>query len=263
MKYDIDKLVHDLQVLGVKKGDTLLVHSGFRTINAENPLQVIEALEQAIGSEGTLVMPSFPGGSEFMLAQAGTVVDIRNRKSDCGVITETFRKLPGVKRSLSPGHCMAARGRKAAEILAGHEKCCVSAGKGSPFEKIIDLHGKILLIGTGNDHNTTLHYVENTHGAPTVCAIWFYPSVIDENGRQILVPTFPHMPGMPRDYTKVDPILTGAGLQINGKVGDAEARLIDAYQMNELIGGMIEKDHTFLIKKFDPDARIRSVLPTE
>ena len=250
MKYDIDKLVHDLQVLGVKNGDTLLVHSGFRTINAENPLQVIEALEQAIGSEGTLVMPSFPGGSEFMLAQAGTVVDIRNRKSDCGVITETFRKLPGVKRSLSPGHCMAARGRKAAEILAGHEKCCVSAGKGSPFEKIIDLHGKILLIGTGNDHNTTLHYVENTHGAPTVSRVLFYPSVIDREGRRILVPTYPHMPGLPRKYGTVDAELNAAGIQQQGKFGDAELRVIDAFAMNEFIGDKIEKDHCFLIQRF-------------
>ena len=261
MAYTLEKLVGDLHDMDVKAGDTLLVHSGFRTINAENPLQVIEALKKAVTSEGTLMMPSFPGGSEFMLAQAGTVVDTRDRKSDCGVITETFRKQSGVKRSLSPGHCMAAWGKNAEMLLAGHEKCRVSAGKGSPFEKLIELRGKILLIGTGNDHNTTLHYVENTHGAPTVCAIEFYPSVIDENGKRILVPTFPHMPGMPRDYTKVDSILTAAKLQINARFGDAEARLIDAWGMNELIGSMIEKNRTFLIKKFDPATRTSAELP--
>ena len=261
MKYSVEKLVSDLRNMGICAGDILLVHSGFRTINAENPLQVVEVLQSAVGSEGTLIMPSFPGGSEFMLAQAGTVVDIRNRPSDCGVITETFRKLPGVKRSLSPGHCMAAWGKRATEILAGHEKCRVSAGKGSPFEKIINAHGKILLIGTDHNHDTTLHYVENVHGAPTVCAREFYPSVIDENGSRILVPTFPHMPGLLRDYGKVEDILLQADIQQNCKFGDAEARIIDAYKMNELIGGMIEKDHTFLIKRFDPENTAHAVLP--
>lgn len=250
-KYSIEKLVDDLRELGVCSGDILLVHSGFRNINAESPAAVIEALETAVGEEGTIVMPSFPGGSEFLMVQSGMVFDVRSRKTDCGVIAETFRKMPGVKRSLSAGHSMAAWGRLQAELLAGHEKCRVSAGPGSPFEKIIAHRGKILLIGTGNEHNTTLHYVENVHGAPTVCSMEFYPSVIDENGRRILVPTHPHMPGLPRDYNKVDKVLIAAGLQKDGLFGNAEAHLIDAWGMNELIGSMIEQDRCYLIKKFD------------
>lgn len=254
MFYSIDKLCSDLQAMNIAAGDILLVHSGFRNINAENPAAVIEALEKAVGSAGTLVMPSFPGGSEFMLAQSGTVVDTRNRKSDCGVITETFRKMPGVIRSLSPGHCMAARGKLAAELMQDHEKCRVSAGWGSPFEKIIARRGKIVLIGTDNSHNTTLHYVENTHGAPTVCGIEFYPSVIDAAGRRIVVPTLPHMPGLPREYGKVDAELEAAGIQQRGKFGDAELRVIDAYRMNEFLGSKIEKDRCYLIRKFSLDA---------
>ena len=261
MKNSMEKLVSDLHNIGVNEGDILLVHSGFRSINAENPLQVVKALQTAVGSEGTLIMPSFPGGSEFTMVQGGIVFDVRCYPSACGLITETFRKLPDVKRSLSPGHCMAAWGRQAAEILAGHEKCRVSAGRGSPFEKVINAGGKILLIGTDHTHNTTLHYVENVHGAPTVCSIEFYPSVIDENGNRILVPTFPHMPGMPRDYGKVEAILLQAGIQKNCKFGDADARLIDAYKMNELIGGIIRQDRTFLIQIFDPENAIQAVLP--
>lgn len=250
MTYSIDKLSNDLRKLGIKSGDILLVHCGFRNIHAESPAAVIAALENVIGSEGTLVMPSFPGGSEFMLAQSGAVVDTRNRPSDCGVITETFRKMPGVIRSLSPGHCMAARGKLAEELMRDHEKCLVSAGWGSPFEKIINRRGKIVMIGTDNSHNTTLHYVENTHGAPTVSRILFYPSVIDSNGKRILVPTYPHMPGLPRKYGTVDAELNAAGIQQQGKFGDAELRVIDAFAMNELIGAAIEKDHCYLIQRF-------------
>ena len=95
-KYTVEKLVGDLYALGVQAGDILLVHSGFRNINAASPLAVIEALEKAVGEAGTIVMPSFPGGSEFLMVQGGMVFDVRSRKTDCGVIPETFRKLPGV-----------------------------------------------------------------------------------------------------------------------------------------------------------------------
>lgn len=260
MRYSLEKLTDDLKNNGIVSGDILLVHIGFRTINAESPMQVIEALESVIGENGTLVMPSFPGGSEFFLAHNSTVVDVRTHPSDCGLVTETFRKLPGVIRSLSPGHCMAARGRLAVELMKDHEKCRVSAGKGSPFEKIIDHHGKIVLIGTGNDHNTTLHYVENTHGAPTVCAMEFYPAVINTAGERIIVPTLPHMPGLPRVYSKADPLLEEAKIQKRGKFGDAELRVIDAYEMNEFIGKMIEEDHTFLIKRFDEASVPKAVM---
>ena len=253
MKYNAGQLVEDLRDLGIQAGDTLLVHSAFRHINAESPQAVIRALQEVLTPNGTLVMPSFPGGSEFFLVQSGAVFDVKNTPSDCGLITEYFRKMPGVKRSLNPGHCMAAWGKNQDHILAGHEKCRVSAGWGTPFEKIIRCRGKILLIGVTNTCNTTLHYVENVHGAPTVCAVEYYPEVITSDNRHIVVPTFPHMPGLPRDYAKVEPILEDAKIQQRGNFGNAEARVIDAFAMNELIGGMIEKDRTFLVKRFDLD----------
>lgn len=251
MLYDSEYLANDLKKLGVQAGDIVLMHSGFRNIHAQSVACVIEALQKVLTPDGTLVMPSFPGGSEFFMVQSGMIFDINTRSSECGIITEYFRKRPDVKRSLNPGHCMAAWGKERDYILAGHEKCKVSAGWGSPFEKIIQKHGKILLVGVTNNNNTTLHYVENTHGAPTVCGVEYFPKVITEDNRCITVPTFPHMPGLPRDYSKVESILEELNIQQRGKFGDAEARLIDAYKMNEVIGKMIEKDRTFLIKPFD------------
>ena len=251
MQYDVEHLAADLKNLGVQAGDILLVHCGFRNIRAKSISTVIDALLQVLTGKGTLVMPSFPGGSEFFMMQSGLVFDVRTYPSQCGIITEQFRKMPGVKRSLNPGHCMAAYGRDADFILEGHEKCRVSAGWGSPFEKIIQRRGKILLIGTDHAHNTTLHYVENTHGAPTVSAVEYFPKVITGDGRCIVVPTFPHMPGLHRNYNRVEPLLLDAKIQKNGLFGNAEARLIDAGKMNELIGDLIEKDHTFLIKRFE------------
>ncbi|MBE6380373.1 MAG: AAC(3) family N-acetyltransferase [Lentisphaerae bacterium] len=251
--YDSGHLLNDLRALGVKCGDTLLVHSAFRNIKAASVLTAVEALMRSVGESGTLIMPSFPGGSEFFLVQSGITFDVRTRPSDCGLITEAFRKQPGVIRSLSPTHCMAAWGKNAGFITGGHEKCRVSAGWGSPFEKIIALRGKILLIGVTNVNNTTLHYLENTNGAPTVCAVEYYPKVITPEGKLITVPTFPHMPGLPRNYGRVEVELDANNIQQHGRFGDAEARIIDAYSMSKLISGRIKSDPMYLIKRFSLD----------
>ena len=245
-------IVAGLKALGLKLNDIVLVHSSLsRTGMVEGGADtVIDALLEVIGDGGTLLMPSFQQGSEFLLAQGKCVFDIRNSPSELGIITETFRKRPGVIRSLSPTHCTAGIGPKAWDILKDHEQCRVSAGIGSPYHKLVQAWGKILLLGADHNSNTTLHLVENTNGAPTVCRQLFEPSVIDSSGRTIAVPTCPHMPGLQRNYPRVENVLLEHALQQNGRIGDADSKLIDAQGMSELIGGIIKRDPMFLIVPF-------------
>ena len=51
-------ILHDLCVLGVRPGDTLMVHASLRAIGpVEGGAEgVIEALESAVGHDGTLLM---------------------------------------------------------------------------------------------------------------------------------------------------------------------------------------------------------------
>ena len=52
-----------LHALGVERGDVLLVHTSFRNVRPVEggPLGLIDALRDAIGPGGTLVMPSWTG----------------------------------------------------------------------------------------------------------------------------------------------------------------------------------------------------------
>jgi len=171
-----------------------------------------------------------------------------------GLITETFRCRPAVRRSLSPTHCTAGVGPRAEDLLRDHQFCDVSVGKKSPYDNLVGADGRILLLGVTHANNTTLHLVENINGAPTICRELFQPVVIDTEGRSWTVPTYPHMPGLARCYIRVEPELLAAGIQVNGRVGNAEARLIQAQPMAELIGRCIRKNPLYLCEVFIPSA---------
>lgn len=142
--FSIAEIAAQLKDLGIREGDTLLVHSSLRTLGkVENGAEgVLKALKSILGKEGTLVMPSFQSGSEYIFASQGICFDVKNTPSECGYLTEFFRQQPDTLRSLSSTHSLAAWGRHAAGLLSDHEKCSVTTGWGSPFEKFIDLGGK-------------------------------------------------------------------------------------------------------------------------
>jgi aminoglycoside 3-N-acetyltransferase len=250
----LSQIIDGLSHLGVVAGDTLLVHSSLSALGyVEGGADtVIDALLGAIGPDGTLLMPSFQNGGQHAIVRRGCTFDVRHSPSELGIISETFRRRPGVIRSLSPTHCTAGTGPAAAALLADHHLCTVSVGRGSPYDKLVRAGGKILLLGVGHESNTTLHLIENTRGAPTVSRERFEPVVIDADGREWIVPTYPHMPGLARRYGRAEDALLAHGAQRNGSIGNATARLIDAASMADLIGQRIANDPLYLIDVFTP-----------
>lgn len=245
-------IINGLREIGVKAGDTLLVHSSLKSLGQVDggADTVIDALLEVLTPDGTLLMPSFQNGSEFFLVDRGCRFDIGQTPTGCGIIPDVFWRRPGVLRSLSPTHCTAAFGQQAAEMVAGHERCKISVGLGSPYHKLTAMNGRILLLGVTHNSNTTLHFVENTNGAPTICRKKYEPVVVDEHGVEITVPTMPHMPGLPRNYLKAESVLLDAGIQTNARIGMAESRLIEAGAMAALLGQKVREQPLFLIEPF-------------
>jgi aminoglycoside 3-N-acetyltransferase len=130
-------LAADLRAIGVKPGQTVLVHSSLSALGwvAGGPVAVIQALLDVLTDAGTLVMPTYtadnsdpanwsrpPVPAEWHQvirdAMPGFDPAISPTRS-MGSIPETFRSWPGVMRSYHPTSSFAARGKHAAEILAG------------------------------------------------------------------------------------------------------------------------------------------------
>ena len=251
----VAELTAQLETLGIRKGDILLVHSSLRTLGKVEggAAGVLEALKEVLGKDGTLVMPSFQSGSEYIFASRGICFDVKNTPAECGYLTEYFRQQEDTLRSLSSTHSMAAWGKHAGELLQDHEKCLVTTGWGSPFEKLIDLGGKILMLGAARGSNTTMHHLENTGGAPTLCAIKFETFVITESGEKICTHIHPHMPGLYRDYGKAIDLLEQIGGLSAGKVGNALCELYDAQKLRTVVYGELRKNPCAFIKVFTPE----------
>lgn len=140
-----------------------MVHSSFDRFEGftGKPIDVILALQEAVGAAGTILMPTMPfTGLAIDYVAQGEILDVVRTPSRMGLLTELFRRLPDVLRSAHPTHPVAAWGGKAEEITAGHHLAGTPCGAGTPFARLLDHDGKILLLGTGLAAMTFFHAVE-------------------------------------------------------------------------------------------------------
>ncbi len=234
-----DSLAADLIQLGVRPGMTLLVHSSLGSIGwvAGGQMAVIQALLDALGPAGTLVMPAHSGANSDpaqwhhppvpepwwpVVREHTPAFDPRLTPTRAmGRIAELFRTWPGAVRSYHPQVSFAALGPQADFITADHS-LDDSLGEGSPLARIYDLDGWVMLLGVGHGNNTSLHLAE--YRQPNPPGRVESGSAILEDGARVW-----------RTYTDIDlddepfPELGAAFDQTGqvqiGRVGSAETRL--------------------------------------
>lgn len=208
-------LADQLTALGVEAGGVLLVHCSFRAVRPVDggPHALIDALARALGPDGTLVMPTMTAGdAPFDPATTPSL--------DMGVVAELFRQRPGVRRSDHPGASFAALGRHAEAICRPHP-LAPPHGVDSPPGRVHDLDGQVLLLGVRHDASTTLHVAEAIAGVPYAIE---HPCVVVRDGRTETI-AIAEPDHCCRGFDRIDGPLRAAGLQREGLVGRAEARL--------------------------------------
>ena len=179
----IDSLQVDFSALGVRSGMVLLVHSSLSAMGwvCGGAVAVIIALQEILGTTGTLVMPTHstdltepsqwenpPVPESWWSVIRATMPayhpDLTPTRS-MGVIAETFRKQKGVLRSAHPHHSFCAYGYQASHIIDNHS-LGFGLGEDSPLARIYDLGGFVLLLGVGHDSNTSIHLAEYRAALP-------------------------------------------------------------------------------------------------
>jgi aminoglycoside 3-N-acetyltransferase len=140
-----------------------MVHSSFDRFEGfrGKATDVILSLQATVGPTGTILMPTIPftGTAVEYVAEMG-IFDVVTTPSRMGLITELFRRAPGVSRSLHPTHSVAAWGAQADELLRDHHLAETPCGKNTPFGRLSKYDGKILLLGTDIDSMTFFHSIE-------------------------------------------------------------------------------------------------------
>ncbi len=213
-------LVAQLRALGVHAGGVLLVHTSFRAVRPVEggPAGLVAALREALGPEGTLVMPSWTGDDATPFDRATTPPS-----SDLGVLPAEFLRAPGVVRSEHAFACAAAG--PLAERIVGGPLVVPPHAPESPVGRVHELDGQVLLLGVGHDANTTLHVAELVGGAPY--RVPHHITVRGPDGRPTRL-DYGENDHCCQRFALADGWLRERGLQREGPVGHAHARLMRA-----------------------------------
>ncbi len=253
---EIEDLVVGFTKAGLAPGDTVLVHSSYKSFGGVNggPQAVIDAFLAALGPEGTLIMPTF----NFDFCK-GEPWDIRHTPSRMGVLTEFVRRHPDSRRVFHPIYSFAVLGRRAAEF--GDLQYRSSYGPRSVFARLRAIQGKIMIIGLSyNDSMTFFHHVEELEGVNYRYMKSFTGQVTDGAGRT----TTETFSMLVRDLdqgviTAVDPM--GALLENNGvvsvqNIGEAQVKLMSADQVYEETARAMKDNPHLLFQIAAPEGSI-------
>ncbi len=241
-----DDLVIAFRATGLESGDTLLVHSSYKSFGGVDggPQTVIDALLTVLGPEGTLIMPTF----NFDFCK-GEPWDVRSTPSHMGAITNIVRENPKARRVFHPIYSFAVLGKQAEFLTQDPYKS--SYERNSLFGKLRDLDGVIMIVGLSYTNSMTFfHHVEEMEGVDYRYMKAFTGMITDENGKTY-EDTFTMLV---RDVengviTEVDPM--GALMEKMGvvsvyQIGAAKVKLMKANQVYDFTAREMRRDPKLL-----------------
>lgn len=240
-------ILQGLRGLGIQPGDVLFLHSSLKSLGfvEGGPATVLAALQDAVGPEGTLLLPTYwlPGGTLLATCEMKDYVfDPRVHGTNMGALPTAFLALPGLQRSVHPTHSCAAVGPLAAELTRDHHRAPSVFGVGSPWERFARLpQGKVLGLGISMGPVTFYHLLEDQLGARFPVPIWLEQTYQlpcrDHDGQPCTVPVRPFDPQVTprridqreradlRDWFARE--FDRAGLRRNGQVAAAASWVIE------------------------------------
>lgn len=241
-------LAADLRRLGIAPGDCIFLHSSLKSLGfvVGGPIAVIGALQDVLGADGTLLLPTYylPGGTILATCEMKDYVfDPRLHGTNMGALPAAFLATAGVCRSLHPTHSVAALGHHAQHLTEAHHLSTTVFGEGSPWQRFTALPAsKVLGLGISMGPVTFYHLLEDRLGEAFPLPVWLgrtYRMPCRDDADHIWqVPVRPFDPVLAsrridtkgrddlRAYFSAE--FERAGLKQNGQVGNTGAWTIGA-----------------------------------
>ena len=156
--YTKTDLINDLEDMGLKPTDTIMVHSSMKAIGpVEGGADTVVDAFMEYFKDGLFMTPTHTWAQ---MSTDYSLFDSKTEPACVGIIPNVFRKREGVVRSLHPTHSIAAYGKEAEAYIKGEENATTPCPPGGCWDRLKDVGGKILLLGVTHGRNTYIHSIE-------------------------------------------------------------------------------------------------------
>jgi aminoglycoside 3-N-acetyltransferase len=257
------KIITDLHGLGVRAGDTLMIHASVKSIGwvVGGPDVVLSAIMDVLTNAGTLMMyASWEEGPYTM--EGWSEERKRAYLEECppfepassrayrkwSILAEYLRTWPGAFRSSNPECSMVAVGAHAEWLTADHPMN-YGFGKNSPLDKLCQASGRVMLLGCPLSEVTLLHYAEYLAKIPNKPIVHYrQPVLIEERTQWVNVEELDSNKPMGRwkrdedvFESLVKDFITANNIQ-SGRIGNARCFLFEANELNEFAVSWLERE---------------------
>ncbi len=243
-------LIKDLESIGVKKGDVLVVHSSLKSMGQVEggAITVINALRDTLGEEGTLIFPTFT----YVPSYETSFFSNKETPSCVGIISETFRNLEGVVRTNHPTHSVAIIGKLTSKLIEDELKNDTPMGKWSVYQRLPSVNGKILMLGCPYGRNSFMHALEEVSGVEYALKGHQEYTIVDENGneykRRIRRHNFGREEGIiAQRYERALDVIDIGVDYYKGKIHGAESVLIKSANLKEKALKKFKEDTLYFV----------------
>ncbi|TCL75526.1 aminoglycoside 3-N-acetyltransferase [Rhizobium sp. BK251] len=251
----------DLLRFGLRSGDAVMVHAAFSRVGPvlNGPDTLIDAILDIVSPAGTiLAYADWDARYDGFLDAEGRIdaawrdhippfdPQASRATRDNGILPEFLRTRVQARRSGNPGASVAALGAMAEWFTADHP-LDYGYGQGSPFEKLVSVGGKVLMVGAPLDTMTLLHHAEHLARIPGKRVKRYEVPFADDGGtRWRIVEEFdtshPVVDGLDEDYfaTIVGEFLA-SGEGVAAPIGDAPSVLVNAAAITAFAVAWLER----------------------
>lgn len=203
---DILNTLHDL---GVRRGDSLFIHSSFRSLYRGSAIEtmpavsseayarsLIQELLNHVGPNGALMMPTEFLADYHYSSFRKELIDIRKVGTNRGFLTQMLLSWPGAMRSAHPVYNVVAVGESLAKSVVSHHALPFSMDVGSPWWEFKKAGGKIVYLGASLESNSFIHMPEyilkNDYPRPVFFNRPHSFEVIDQFGQPVSMEAWVH-----------------------------------------------------------------------
>ncbi len=248
--WTVDQLAEHLAAAGIERDDNLILHSSLRSVGRteDGPATVINAILTTIGPTGTLMAPTF---TYSLPAWKHDPFHHRYSPARTGAIPEYMRHRPDSIRSFHPTHSVAVIGRDAKQIADDH-LAATPLGTASPFGKMAARNAKILMLGTRQDTNSSLHLCEVLADLPYIHVCFtddvdFESAWYQNNDGEVVFTRIYEVPGCSRGFRAIETHLAQRNILQRVYIGDSTSQLLDLSALIEASREILTENPTLLL----------------